>query len=59
MLKLMFVFQVKVMHKQLLLFNNAITAYFSGNKQALEACVKEFHIKMKAKESEHSSFLER
>ncbi|KAK3724955.1 hypothetical protein QZH41_017164 [Actinostola sp. cb2023] len=50
--------QVKVMHKQLLLFNNAITAYFSGNKQALESCVKEFHIKMKAKESEHSSFLE-
>ncbi|XP_031549088.1 arfaptin-2-like isoform X2 [Actinia tenebrosa] len=50
--------KVKVMHKQLLLFNNAITAYFSGNKQALESCINEFHIKMKAKEAEHSSFLE-
>ncbi|XP_032223196.1 arfaptin-2 isoform X2 [Nematostella vectensis] len=50
--------KVKVMHKQLLLFNNAITAYFTGNKQALETCIKEFHIKMQHKEAQHTSFLE-
>ena len=40
-------FQVKVMHKQLLLFNNAISAYFSGNQKALEATMSQFSIKLK------------
>ena len=46
------------MHKQLLLFQNAISAYFAGNKQALENCVKEFHIKIKSNEEKQQSFLE-
>lgn len=50
--------KVKVMHKQLLLFQNAIGAYFAGNKQALENCVKEFHIKVKDIEGKQQSFLE-
>ncbi|XP_066596322.1 arfaptin-2-like isoform X3 [Prorops nasuta] len=37
--------RVKVMHKQLLLFHNAISAYFSGNQTALEATLKQFNIK--------------
>lgn len=37
--------RIKVMHKQLLLFHNAISAYFSGNQQALEATLKQFNIK--------------
>jgi hypothetical protein len=32
------------MHKQLLLFNNAISAYFSGNQQALDSTLKQFSI---------------
>lgn len=51
------VLQVKVMRKQLLLFHNAIAAYFAGNKKELEATMKEFHIKMQNK-GELSSFLE-
>ena len=35
--------KVKVMQKQLLLFQNATRAYFSGDKQALENCVRTFH----------------
>jgi arfaptin len=35
------------MHKQLVLFHNAISAYFSGNQQALEATLKQFNITMK------------
>ena len=38
--------KVKVMQKQLLLFQNATSAYFSGDKQALENCVKTFHFKI-------------
>ena len=38
--------KVKVMQKQLLLFQNATSAYFSGDKQALENCVKKFHFKI-------------
>lgn len=38
--------RIKVMHKQLLLFHNAISAYFSGNQQALEATLKQFNIKV-------------
>ncbi|XP_046404625.1 arfaptin-2 [Ischnura elegans] len=37
--------RIKVMHKQLLLFHNAISAYFSGNQQALEATLRQFNIK--------------
>ena len=40
-------FQVKVMNKQLLLFHNAISAYFSGNQKALDATIKQFAIKFK------------
>lgn len=36
--------QVKVMNKQLLLFHNAVSAYFSGNNVALEAAVRHFNI---------------
>ena len=32
------------MHKQLLLFHNAISAYFSGNEKSLEATMKQFSI---------------
>lgn len=39
--------QVKVMHKQLLLFHNAVSAYFSGNQASLEATLKQFNIKVK------------
>ncbi|XP_069748404.1 arfaptin-2-like isoform X2 [Narcine bancroftii] len=40
--------KVKVMHKQLLLFHNAISAYFAGNQQQLELTLKQFNVKMKA-----------
>jgi hypothetical protein len=33
------------MQKQLLLFHNAVSAYFSGNQSALEATMKQFAIK--------------
>lgn len=46
------------MHKQLLLFQNAISAYFAGNKQALENCIKEFHVKITSNEGKQASFLE-
>ncbi|XP_041983102.1 arfaptin-2 [Aricia agestis] len=36
--------RVKVMNKQLLLFHNAVSAYFSGNNVALEAAVKHFSV---------------
>ncbi|KAJ8708968.1 hypothetical protein PYW07_008794 [Mythimna separata] len=36
--------EVKVMNKQLLLFHNAVSAYFSGNNVALEAAVRHFNI---------------
>ena len=39
--------QIKVMNKQLLLFHNAISAYFSGNQKALDATMKQFAIKFK------------
>jgi len=37
--------RVKVMHKQLLLFHNAVGAYFSGNQRALEDTMRQFSIK--------------
>ncbi|XP_054271881.1 arfaptin-2 isoform X2 [Macrosteles quadrilineatus] len=50
--------RIKVMHKQLLLFHNAISAYFSGNQQALEATLKQFNIKVKSPNSAIPSWLE-
>ena len=34
--------QVKVMHKHLLLFQNATTAYFAGNKEVLNDSMKNY-----------------
>ncbi|KAK5639504.1 hypothetical protein RI129_011996 [Pyrocoelia pectoralis] len=50
--------RIKVMHKQLLLFHNAISAYFSGNQVALEATLKQFNIKVKTPNSAFPSWLE-
>lgn len=50
--------QVKVMHKQLLLFHNAISAYFAGNQQQLEQTLKQFNIKLKPPGSDKPSWLE-
>lgn len=50
--------RIKVMHKQLLLFHNAISAYFSGNQSALEATLKQFNIKLKSPNTEPPSWLE-
>ncbi|CAH1403118.1 unnamed protein product [Nezara viridula] len=50
--------RIKVMHKQLLLFHNAISAYFSGNQQSLEATLKQFNIKVKSPNSNLPSWLE-
>jgi len=54
----MFRTQVKVMHKQLLLFHNAIASYFSGNQAALDETLKQFNIKLKTPNSERPSWLE-
>lgn len=53
-----FVFQVKVMHKQLLLFHNAISAYFAGNQQQLEQTLIQFNVKLKPPGSDKPSWLE-
>lgn len=50
--------RIKVMHKQLVLFHNAVSAYFSGNQQALEATLKQFNIKLKSPNTNTSSWLE-
>uniref|UniRef100_A0A8C9RB11 ARF interacting protein 2 n=1 Tax=Scleropages formosus TaxID=113540 RepID=A0A8C9RB11_SCLFO len=50
--------KVKVMHKQLLLFHNAISAYFAGNQQQLEQTLKQFNIKLKPPGSDTPSWLE-
>nr|CAG4636397.1 EOG090X0AQE [Eubosmina coregoni]SVE69972.1 EOG090X0AQE [Eubosmina coregoni] len=50
--------RVKVMHKQLLLFHNAVSAYFSGNETALQATLKQFNIKMKTGNAVQPSWLE-
>jgi hypothetical protein len=50
--------RVKVMHKQLLLFHNAIASYFSGNQTALDETLKQFNIKLKTPNSERPSWLE-
>ncbi|KAM3836870.1 arfaptin-2 isoform 2-T2 [Vipera latastei] len=50
--------KVKVMHKQLLLFHNAISAYFAGNQQQLEQTLKQFNIKLKSPGTDKPSWLE-
>ncbi|TRY99247.1 hypothetical protein DNTS_022811 [Danionella cerebrum] len=50
--------KIKVMHKQLLLFHNAISAYFAGNQQQLEQTLKQFNIKLKPPGSDKPSWLE-
>nr|XP_033804662.1 arfaptin-2 isoform X5 [Geotrypetes seraphini] len=50
--------KIKVMHKQLLLFHNAISAYFAGNQQQLEQTLKQFNIKLKTPGSDKPSWLE-
>ncbi|XP_068173231.1 arfaptin-2-like isoform X4 [Antennarius striatus] len=50
--------KVKVMHKQLLLFHNAISAYFAGNQQQLEQTLIQFNVKLKPPGSEKPSWLE-
>ncbi|XP_063233789.1 arfaptin-2 isoform X1 [Bacillus rossius redtenbacheri] len=50
--------RIKVMHKQLLLFHNAVSAYFSGNQAALEATLKQFNIKVKSPNTGAPSWLE-
>ena len=49
------------MKKQLLLFHNAIAAYFSGNQEALDATMKQFNLKVNLNgdgNQEKNSFLE-
>ncbi|UJR33763.1 hypothetical protein I4U23_021190 [Adineta vaga] len=53
--------QTKVMKRQLVLFHNAIAAYFSGNKDALDSTMKQFHLKISSNENSNQqdkSFLE-
>lgn len=50
--------QVKVLHNQLVLFHNAIAAYFAGNQKQLEQTLKQFHIKLKTPGADAPSWLE-
>ncbi|XP_070804243.1 arfaptin-1 isoform X1 [Pituophis catenifer annectens] len=50
--------KVKVLHNQLVLFHNAIAAYFSGNQKQLEQTLKLFHIKLKLPGVDAPSWLE-
>uniref|UniRef100_A0A5F8H0Q2 ARF interacting protein 1 n=1 Tax=Monodelphis domestica TaxID=13616 RepID=A0A5F8H0Q2_MONDO len=50
--------KVKVLHNQLVLFHNAITAYFAGNQKQLEQTLKQFHIKLKTPGVDAPSWLE-
>ncbi|EAA10493.3 arfaptin-2 [Anopheles arabiensis] len=50
--------RIKVMHKQLLLFHNAIAAYFAGNANGLEKTLQQFNISLKSPNSVTSSWLE-
>ncbi|XP_077596087.1 arfaptin-2-like isoform X1 [Stigmatopora nigra] len=50
--------KVKVMHKQLLLFHNAISAYFAGNQEQLEQTLQQFNIKLKPPGADKPSWLE-
>ncbi|XP_077381415.1 arfaptin-1 isoform X3 [Festucalex cinctus] len=50
--------KVKVLHNQLMLFHNAVAAYYSGNQQQLEQTLQQFHIKLKVPGGERPSWLE-
>nr|XP_048713606.1 arfaptin-2 isoform X2 [Caretta caretta] len=50
--------KIKVMHKQLLLFHNAVSAYFAGNQQQLVQTLRQFNIKLKTPGAEKPSWLE-
>ncbi|KAM7419539.1 hypothetical protein PAMA_016584 [Pampus argenteus] len=50
--------KVKVLHNQLILFHNAIAAYYAGNQQQLELTLKQFHIKLKMPGGDSPSWLE-
>ncbi|XP_048855715.1 arfaptin-1 isoform X2 [Brienomyrus brachyistius] len=50
--------KVKVLHNQLILFHNAIAAYYAGNQQQLEQTLKQFHIKLKLPGGDSPSWLE-
>jgi hypothetical protein len=45
------------MKNQLLLFHNAIAAYFSGNKEVLDGTMKQFNLKLISNDV-NNSFLE-
>merc|ERR1719242_2889841 len=49
--------RVKVMQHQLLLFHNAVSAYFSGNQTALEATMKQFSIKVRSPNNQPPSWV--
>lgn len=50
--------RVKVMQKQLLLFHNAVSGYFSGNQNSLDATMKQFAIKAKSANGSVPSWVE-
>ncbi|XP_061440598.1 arfaptin-1 isoform X3 [Rhineura floridana] len=50
--------KVKVLHNQLILFHNAVAAYFAGNQKQLEQTLKLFHIKLKTPGVDAPSWLE-
>ncbi|XP_068259007.1 arfaptin-1 isoform X1 [Nyctibius grandis] len=50
--------KVKVLHNQLVLFHNAIAAYFAGNQKQLDHTLKQFHIKLKTPGADAPSWLE-
>ncbi|XP_035515955.1 arfaptin-1 isoform X1 [Morone saxatilis] len=50
--------KVKVLHNQLILFHNAIAAYYAGNQEQLEQTLKQFHIKLKMPGGDSPSWLE-
>ncbi|XP_010727797.2 arfaptin-1 isoform X3 [Larimichthys crocea] len=50
--------KVKVLHNQLIMFHDAIAAYYAGNQQQLEQTLKQFHIKLKSPGGDSPSWLE-
>lgn len=50
--------RLKVMRRQLLLFHNALTAYFSGNAKALQSAVKNLNLDEVVQDRVAPSFLE-
>uniref|UniRef100_A0A8C6CBV2 ARF interacting protein 2 n=1 Tax=Monodon monoceros TaxID=40151 RepID=A0A8C6CBV2_MONMO len=50
--------KIKVMHKQLLLFHNAVSAYFAGNQKQLEQTLQQFNVKLRPPGAEKPSWLE-